>query len=77
MIMVITLDVPDETVTSIFYLTARNEQYSFDRARLEKVKPGSNRLVFPLPAKADYGRIKIDPGSIKGEYTIHSIEIQQ
>lgn len=76
MTMIIDMDAPAETDLMVFYLTGLQQEYSLERTRVERIKAGNNRIFFPLPADADFGRIRVDPGIIEGDYTIHSIEIR-
>lgn len=76
MTMIIDMDAPAETDLTVFYLTGLQQEYSLERSRVERIKAGNSRIFFPLPADADFGRIRVDPGSIEGDYTIHSIEIR-
>ncbi len=61
---------------SVFFVTAEDQNYLSNVPRKQQIKAGNNRVVLPLPANADFGRIRINPGTIEGEYTVHSIEIQ-
>ena len=74
--LVIDLDAPGDTTISVFFVTAENQEYSSNVPRSQQIKAGNNRVVLPLPANADSGRIKVNPGAIEGKYTVHSIEIQ-
>ena len=76
MFLIIDLDAPGDTMISVFFVTAENQEYSANVPRSQQIKAGNNRVVLPLPPNADYGRIRVNPGTTEGEYTVHSIEIQ-
>jgi phosphoglycerol transferase len=74
--LVIDFEAPGDTMLSVFFVTAEDQNYLSNVPRKQQIKAGNNRVVLPLPANADSGRIRINPGAIEGEYTVHSIEIQ-
>ncbi len=76
MSVVIELDAPGDTRITLFFVTSEDQEYSFEFSRSQLIKAGSNRVVFPLPANADHGRIRVHPGAITGRFTVHSVEIQ-
>jgi hypothetical protein len=75
MYLVIDLEAPGDTRISIFFVTAEDQEYSYEFSRSQLIKTGGNRVVVPLPANADHGRIRVIPGVIIGKYTVHSVEI--
>ncbi len=74
--LVIDLDAPGDTKISVFFVNAEDQEFSSNPPRSQQIKAGNNRVILPLPANADSGRILVNPGTIEGEYTVHSIEIQ-
>jgi hypothetical protein len=76
MYVVIDLDAPGDTRITLFFVTSEDQEYSFEFSRSQLIRAGGNRVVFPLPADADHGRIRVHPGGITGRFAVHSVEIQ-
>lgn len=70
------IDLPAATQIRVLYITSEARKYRQSRFRGQNARKGNNRITFPLPAEADFGALRLDPGAVEGEYTINSIEIQ-
>ncbi len=75
-IVSIDLEVPVETQLEVYYHTRKHRKYDRSHLRNHVAKLGRKTLKVPLPADADSGRIRIDPGHKPGRYTIYSIDVQ-
>jgi len=72
----IDITLPNNTDVSIFYQTKETNEHSQKQFVRKYLQKGRNLVKIILPEKGINGaRIRIDPGSIKGTYLIHSIKV--
>lgn len=72
----IELDVPDSTVVEIFYTTQSNPAFSATHRTSERVAAGENRLVIDLNESSPITRVRLDPGTVAGDYLVKQFEIR-
>lgn len=72
----IQLDLPDSTVVEIFYATEEQPNFSAALRVNERVRQGSNELVFQLADPSPINRIRLDLGTLQGDYSIGRFEIR-
>lgn len=70
----INLDVPFDTETKIYY-TTYNSDYNEINSISNKVISGNNNISFIIKNKDFNGGLRLDPGTIKGNYTINDFII--
>lgn len=71
------LTVPTDTQLLLFYLPPGVTDFSVENSVFRKVKKGFNKLYFHLLGMGLHGVIRLDPGSIAGEYLLHSFVIKE
>ena len=76
MVIAIDIDVPADSRVMVFYSTPEQPGYSNERLRLGVIRAGNNKLTLPLPGNSNFGRLRLDPGTIEGEYTIRSVAVE-
>jgi hypothetical protein len=75
-LLAIDITVPGNTRLTIFYKTEKQQAYSRKRKVYKEVKTGRNRVLLFLPDEdISLSNLRLDPGSLRGEYIIHSIEV--
>ena len=62
------------TTCQLFYLTPENQRYNEVNSIVHPIAVGPNSITFSLRDVALAGALRIDPGTVNGIYTIHSIE---
>jgi|GEM_PF-1019362 len=67
---------PGETTMQFFYTTGANPSFVPERVISRELKKGYNELLFRLPHPDIQGRLRFDPGMIKGSYILHSLRIK-
>jgi hypothetical protein len=72
----IELDVPDSTVAEIFYTTQSEPEFSATRRKSERLDAGVNKLVIGLNESSPITRVRLDPGTVAGDYLIKQFEIR-
>lgn len=75
-IVKIDIDAPDHSMLQVFYLTGDQLDYAEDRSVCTSVYRSRSILLIDLPPGI-IGRLRIDPGTIPGEYRIYRIELRQ
>jgi hypothetical protein len=74
----IDFSIPEQTFAQIFYLTNQNKNFNRDQSLILQAEKGRNVMVFYFPEKGVKGNfIRFDPGTVTGEYILHSIEVMQ
>lgn len=74
--IVVEVTVPSNCVVEIFYESPGDERLTPEKSVSWNVGAGRHRLVRQI-AHPINGRLRIDPGNVRGEYRIHRIEIHQ
>jgi alginate O-acetyltransferase complex protein AlgJ len=75
-IMEIVLTAPENTSSMIYYMTKENPQLSEANTFSAKVHKGENKLYFYFNGKNLIKDMRFDPGTVKGNYEIHKIEVR-
>lgn len=70
------LTVPEKTVVQLFHQTLEDEKFREERSAFLPVAAGRQKLSWTIDARLN-GHFRLDPGSAKGEYRIHSITFRQ
>lgn len=69
------LEVPEECILQLFYLTDIAAGYSEENSLMVRLKKGQQVVNLPLPAGKLKMPLRLDPGNVPGAYAIHSIKI--
>lgn len=72
----IDIDVPDDTVVEVFYTTRDQPDFSADRRVAERISAGENRVVIDVTESSPVTMVRLDPGTIAGDYTIRRFEVR-
>jgi hypothetical protein len=72
----IQLNVPDNTTTEVFYTTRSKLYFSELLTIREQVVRGGNEIVISISSPDPITRIRLDPGTIAGNYTIRKLEVR-
>jgi alginate O-acetyltransferase complex protein AlgJ len=77
-LLVVRMDITtkQDTVLQIYYMTSSSPQYSEAMSVKEPIHKGRNIIYIPLKQQDLFGRLRLDPGKLPGDYLIHSIEIR-
>jgi hypothetical protein len=67
---------PADTVLQVFFATADAPGYCEAHSLVAPLRKGRNRVCLELPALDLVGRLRFDPGTTPGEYTLHSFELR-
>ena len=73
--LVMDLHCPKNTEFQVFYSTHEAGKHSEAESIRRPVKKGRNRFSLVLPGRKYTGRIRIDPGRVKGRYLLRSIKV--
>lgn len=71
----IDLSVPGECRLQIFYLTESLNNYTEEHSLIRFLQKGRQTTDIRLPNEAKRSRIRLDPGNVPGNYSIHSVEV--
>jgi len=66
---------PADTVMQIFYTTPGSPVFSAQHEFSRAIRQGENDLLFRLPHPQTGGRLRFDPGMVRGEYLLRSLVI--
>jgi len=72
----IDIEVPDDTVVEVFYTTRDQPDFSASRRVSERISAGENRVVIAVDETSPVTRVRLDPGTVAGNYSIKSFEIR-
>jgi hypothetical protein len=67
---------PADTVLQVFFTTVADPVFSASRCVSAPLVKGRNRVSLELPELDLAGRLRLDPGAVPGEYTLHSVEVR-
>ena len=67
---------PADTVVQVFFATVDEPGYSETHSVRAALKKGRNRVSLELPQLDFAGRLRFDPGTLPGDYTLHSFELR-
>jgi hypothetical protein len=70
----IDFSVPDDTIAQLFYRSGPLTEYSQEASLPQFVKRGRNLFALSLTANLT-GRLRFDPGRVKGDYEIHALRL--
>ncbi|WP_163335900.1 hypothetical protein [Desulfopila sp. IMCC35008] len=76
-VMHLEIDSPGDTLLQIFYNDHDQSSFHESRSVATLLKKGKNSLYLRLPAFQAINRIRLDPGKVKGAYTIHSFSVRK
>ncbi|HVY62393.1 MAG TPA: hypothetical protein VHF22_12110, partial [Planctomycetota bacterium] len=68
------LTAPADTVLQVFWATAAAPDYAEARSLVAPLRKGRSRVCLELPGGDLAGRLRLDPGTVPGAYTLHSLE---
>ncbi|MCB1669753.1 MAG: hypothetical protein R3F41_05265 [Gammaproteobacteria bacterium] len=74
--ILIDLDVPDNSVLEVFYTTRSKPGFAAEQRVSRPVEAGNNRLAIGLNEDSPVTRLRLDPGTIPGVYTIRQFEVR-
>jgi len=69
------ITVQASTNAQVFYKTNTKKNYNSENSVTTSLTSGRKQLTFVIPNNDIIGRLRLDPGNVKGEYIIHNIEI--
>lgn len=76
--VVLEIEVPAVTMVRVKYLDGWFQKYTRIRSRADSVRPnGIRKVIFPMPVEANFSKLRVDLGKAEGQYTLHSITVQQ
>lgn len=70
------ITVPQKTIAQLFHQTFEIEKFAEEQSSYVPVAAGRQCLAWTLDARLN-GHFRLDPGSAKGDYRIHSITFRQ
>ncbi len=75
-ILRVELSSPADTVLQLFYRSESEAHFSEKHSYHKKIKRGNNLAYFLLPIDHINGPLRLDPGTVQGSFTLHSIEVR-
>lgn len=72
----IDLTAPAPTTLTLFYLTNNTRVYTGKLSITRKLRAGQQQVYIPLTDQEFSGALRLDPGTVTGEYRIHGIEVR-
>jgi len=75
MMLVLDISCPTQTEFQVFYSTNKGGKYTEEESIKRPLKKGWNKLSLVLSGRKYTGRIRIDPGRVKGRYLLRSIKV--
>jgi len=70
------ITVPENTASQLFHQITDDEQFREERSAFQPVEAGRHTVSWTIDARLN-GHFRLDPGSAKGEYRIHSLSFLQ
>ncbi len=62
-------------VLQLFYLNMGAEDYSESKSQKVKLKEGRQTIQLGFPKTGKMRKLRLDPGNLRGTYTIHGIQV--
>lgn len=75
--VMVELIAPDDTHLRLFYKIPGMVDFDQKHSVLREIKKGYNKLYFHLPHAQLDGRVRLDPGSVAGEYLLRTFIIKE
>ncbi|MCX7087636.1 MAG: hypothetical protein NTV00_06220 [Methylococcales bacterium] len=73
----IAIEAPETTEMQLFYAQLHSApQFTDQRSKKRLLAKGMNTLLIPISITNFNGQLRLDPGSVKGRYIIHTLEIK-
>ena len=76
-LLIIKAEIPGDTHFQVFFKTWKDADFVVENSCLKWITKGINTFCFLITDKDFNGRLRLDPGFIPGEYSIHEIMIKQ
>lgn len=70
------LTVPDSSSVEVFYATQSQPNFTASRRESVQVARGQNEIVIRINAEDPITQIRLDPGTVLGEYSIERLEVR-
>ena len=70
------LTVPDSSSVEVFYATQSQPNFAASRRELVQVTEGQNEIVISINAEEPITQIRLDPGTVPGDYSIGRLEVR-
>ena len=70
------ITVPEKTAAQLFHQTLEDEKFREERSSFLPLEVGRQKLSWTIGTRLN-GLFRLDPGSAKGEYRIHSLSFRQ
>jgi hypothetical protein len=67
---------PASTTLTLFYLTNNTRMYTGKLSITRKLRAGQQQVYIQLTDQEFSGALRLDPGTVTGEYRIHGIEVR-
>jgi len=67
---------PEDTQLQIFFQTEQYREFSLWLSRKASLKKGRNIVFLALPNIRRTEKLRLDPGTVSGEYVLHDLEIR-
>ncbi len=75
--LLVDIDSPAETQLALYYSTSTGRGYDESRTIRNPLRRGRNVAILTFNSKGLEGRLRLDPGEVRGSYQIHRIEIRR
>lgn len=75
-IVKIVIESPAITTLQLFYRLPRQRGYKEAQSLIQQIAAGRNVVYAELPDPAWTGRLRLDPGDVRGDYILESIEVK-
>ncbi len=66
---------PADTNLQLYYMTNASREYTETLSIRRFLRKGKNLLFVPVPSADLYGKLRLDPGEVPGDYYLNSIEV--
>ena len=76
LVVKVVLTAPSATVLQLFYKHSGDADYSQANMQSIELKPGDNTAYFILTDPQAIGALRLDPGTVPGEYILKQIEVR-
>ncbi|MCX5871542.1 MAG: hypothetical protein NTY00_13150 [Deltaproteobacteria bacterium] len=73
----ISLTSPQDTEMQFYYTTEERREFSSVFSRILHIQKGDNELFFRVPRPGIVGKIRLDPGTVPGQYILHELIIKK
>ena len=75
--LMVQLDITSPIITNIqiFYKLKEDDSFCEKNSVVEQTSPGRNKIQLYVLENKLFGQLRLDPCNIKGEYTIHNVEL--